>query len=129
MPKKTKNTNRKQKGKGQVEESYKKVSEWYGPTFEDWLATPSGQAVLQRKHEYGDSSKYDDMKAVYDFRIPGDIKEETMPYYRDPAKENAFTKCIHKNGRELLKGAFGTIIPVAGSVIGAEVWDKLQERK
>ena len=125
MPRKT----RKQRGKGQVDDNYKKVSEWYGPRFEDWLATPGGQGALQRKNEIGDSSGYDDMKAVYSMRIPADIKEDTMPYYKDPAKENAVTKFIHNNGRDLLKGAFGTIIPVVGSIIGAQVWDKIQERK
>ena len=133
MPKKTKNTKRKQKGKGQVEESYKKVSEWYGPRFEDWLATPSGQAALQRKNEYGDSSKYDDFKAVYEMRIPGDIVEATRPYYRNPKTDTKVGKWLRDNSTPLLKAGFKTVANIIGvpgeigSAVGGLIGDALDK--
>ena len=113
MPKKTKNTKIKQRGKG-VKENYEFVAKKYGPTFEDWLKTPLAQMALKEKNETGYSKYYDDYKAVYDYRYPSDVTEATRPYYRNPKTDTKVGKWLRDNSTQLLKAGFKTVANIIG---------------
>ena len=75
------------------------------------------------------------MKRSYepDWKPPADIVEKTRPYYRNPDKETAFDRFMHKNSTAMLNGLFGKAAGVlgvpseVGNALGGFIGDTLEE--
>ena len=73
------------------------------------------------------------MKAVYDFRILGDIVEASRPYYRNPKTDTKVGKWLRENSTSLLKAGFKTVANIngvpgeIGSAVGGLIGDALDK--
>ena len=100
-------------------------------TWAEYERSPYYQANLKA----GRNNLLADMKRSYepDWKHPADIVEKTRPYYRNPDKETAFDRFMHKNSTAMLKGLFGKaagilgVPDVIGNNIGGFIGDALDK--
>ena len=120
MPKKTKRT------KGQIGGKVAGYKTWA-----EYEKSPYYQENLKA----GRNDLLADMKRSYepDWKPPADIVEKTRPYYRNPDKETAFDRFMHKNSSAMLKGLFGKAAGVlgvpseVGNALGGFIGDTLEK--